>query len=120
MSITQVVQYSAAESGVGLLLGSFSDWLFPQPDDTTPSVQLLAEAGGQILLNAFVVAMSYEALRRRGIRGEDPTMGVPFIITFLYSQPNLGTKVRLLSNRAANIIRQIVQRPIQTEVHDAK
>lgn len=108
MSFTKVAQEVALQGIGGLLIGSAADSIFHPlalgvNAENFPKVT--GEVAIQLGLNGFATSMYYEFLYKRGIRGDDPTKGVIFVVTLFAAQSRLQEKLMAVSKYISNLLR---------------
>lgn len=111
MSVSEIpltVLHVASQAAVGVLAGAVTDAVFPdvgKPAEAASTLEvamLTAEVGGQLMVNGFVAALLFKALRRMGEGGlADPTAGLAFTFAAFESQPHLKAKIARLSHIVA-------------------
>jgi hypothetical protein len=102
MSISSVIYSSGLEVSVGAGIGFILELFFNEAEKVVGnnSVAMLAETLAQYMASGLLASMWFDNARRRGISSES-TKNLPFIMSLLYSQPNLRAKTDMLLRKYA-------------------
>jgi hypothetical protein len=126
-SLSNLLQETATEAVGGIFLGSIVDSAFssalnvvdPIIDKSgiVPSelevLQLLGEIVLQIGVGSLATAVYFDATRRFGNVGSDPSRGFAFYLGMMSSQPNLIAKVQKLSMSARDLFAYYTHTSVQ-------
>lgn len=104
MSITRIFQEATLQGLGGVLIGGFLDNYFGQSEQVNEHnfLKITGEVIGQLAVVTLVSTAYFDFLIRKGMRGDDPTKGVPFILALISSQPKLNLKLGQLSHYAGS------------------
>jgi hypothetical protein len=100
-TINNVAQQTFFQAAGGIAIGTALDTLFGEhsvPIDNTSFLKVLVEAFAQLGLSAFLAAFYFDFLSRRGVAADSVSKNISFTLSMLYSQPNLGIKLREISD----------------------
>lgn len=106
MSFSAIITQSVFQGIGAFLIGTASDHFF-EPSVAVFDhnfVRVASETAIQIGFNSIAINAWYDFMFNRGVRGDDPTRGIPFILILIASQKRLLMKIGAISNFIGNYI----------------
>ena len=93
MATASAIQTSIVHVALGIVSGSMVEYLLPPASASASAATLAFEAFVQVGLNGVLLASMGATLS-----ADDTTYGIPFSMALFEAQPELGKRIKLLSD----------------------